>query len=158
MRGAGSSFGPNNNTTFQHNTVWLNGADSQAIVCHASCPASTVITGNILAGVRNALWINGSGWTEQYNVMNGPVNVALSSTSTRAAAKFVNAPSDLHLTGASPAIDRAAVSPFTVDLDGVPVPQNGDCTGASSSDSGTYEYVSPNCQLGRPVGIRHANR
>ncbi len=156
VRGAGSSFGPNNNTTFQHNTVWLNGPDSQAIVCHASCPASTVIAGNILAGVRNALWINGSGWTEQYNVMNGPVNVALNATSTTAAAKFVNAPSDLHLTGTSPAIDRAGVSPFTVDLDGVPVPQNGDCAGASASDSGTYEYVSPNCHLGRPVDIRHA--
>ena len=145
LRGASTSLGPNNNTTFAHNTIWLNGPSSQAIVCHASCPASTVISGNVLVAVRNALWIDGSGWTEQYNVMNGPVNTTLNSTSTSAPARLVSPPTDLHLTGTSPAIDRAGVSPFTADLDGVAVPQNGDCTGASLSDSGAYEYVSPNC-------------
>jgi hypothetical protein len=95
--------------------------------------------------VKNSLWINGSGWTERQNVLNGPINVPRNSTSTTAPAGFVNAPTDLHLTGSSPAIDRAGTGFSTLDLDGKAVPQNGDCTGTAAADSGTYEYDSPNC-------------
>ncbi|MGY2746300.1 hypothetical protein ACQCSU_03070 [Pseudarthrobacter sp. O4] len=144
-RGTGTSFGPTNGTIFEFNTVYLNGPQSQAIVCHASCPSSTVIRANILAGVKNSLWINGSGWTEKQNVLNGPINFVPNSTSTTAPAAFVNAPTDLHLTGSSPAIDRAGTSFSTLDLDGRAVPQNGDCTGTAAADSGAYEYDSPNC-------------
>ena len=144
-RGPGTSFGPTNGTVFEFNTVYLNGPQSQAIVCHASCPSSTVIRGNILAGVKNSLWINGSGWTERQNVLNGPVNFVPNSTSTTAPARFVNAPADLHLTGTSPAIDRAGTSPSAVDLAGFAVPQDGDCNGASAADSGAYEFNPPNC-------------
>ena len=62
-RGGTSSFGPTNGTTFEHNTVWLDGPDSQAVVCHASCPASTVIRANILVAVRNSPWMDSAGWT-----------------------------------------------------------------------------------------------
>lgn len=144
-RGPTSSFGPTNNTTFEFNTVWLDGPESQAIVCHASCPASSVIRGNILVAVRNSLWIDGSGWTEEQNVLNGPSTVTPSNTSTTAPAGFVNAPAELHLTSSSPAIDRAGTSAFTVDLDGHAVAQNGDCTGDGPADAGAYEYKSPNC-------------
>ncbi|BCW71605.1 hemolysin [Arthrobacter sp. NicSoilB8] len=144
-RGPGTSFGPTNGTVFEFNTVYLNGPQSQAVVCHASCPASTVIRGNILAGVKNSLWINGSGWTERQNVFNGPINVVPNSTSTTAPARFVNAPADLHLTSTSPAIDRAGASPAAFDLAGVAVPQDGDCSGASAADSGAYEFDPPNC-------------
>jgi hypothetical protein len=144
-RGPGSSFGPTNDTTFEHNTVWLDGPDSQAVVCHASCPASTKIRGNILVAVRNALWIDGSGWTEQRNVLNGPTNVAPDSTSSTAPAGFVNAPGDLHLTSSSPAIDRAGTGASTMDLDGQAAARNGDCTGDGPADSGVYEYHPGNC-------------
>ncbi|MDQ0822711.1 hypothetical protein QFZ79_000450 [Arthrobacter sp. V4I6] len=144
-RGTGTSVGPTNGTVFEFNTVYLNGPQSQGIVCHATCPSSTVIRGNILVGVKNSLWINGSGWTERQNVLNGPINVTRNSTSTNAPARFVNAPTDLHLTSTSPAIDRAGTSFSTLDLDGHAVPQNGDCTGTAAADSGTYEYDSPNC-------------
>ncbi|MET3921626.1 hypothetical protein [Arthrobacter sp. UYEF20] len=144
-RGSGTSFGPTNGTIFEFNTVYLNGTQSQAIVCHASCPSSTVIRANILVGVKNSLWINGSGWTEKQNVLNGPINFVPNSTSTTAPAGFANAPTDLHLTSTSPAIDRAGTSFSTLDLDGRAVPQNGDCTGTAAADSGTYEFDSPNC-------------
>jgi hypothetical protein len=144
-RGTGTSFGPTNGTIFEFNTVYLNGPQSQAIVCHATCPSSTVIRANILVGVKNSLWINGSGWTEKQNVLNGPTNFVPNSTSTTAPARFVNAPTDLHLTSTSPAIDRAGTSLSTVDLDGRPVPQNGDCAGTAAADSGAYEFDSPNC-------------
>ncbi|HET6240557.1 MAG TPA: choice-of-anchor Q domain-containing protein [Arthrobacter sp.] len=49
------------------------------------------------------------------------------------------------LTSASPAIDRAGTSPAAFDLDGRPVPQNGDCAGTAAADSGAYEFDSPNC-------------
>jgi hypothetical protein len=144
-RGPTSSFGPTNNTTFENNTVWLDGPDSQAIVCHASCPSSTKIRGNILVAVRNSLWIDGSGWTEQQNVLNGPTTVTPDSTSTTAPAGFVNAPADLHLTSSSPAIDRAGTSASTADLDGQAVARNGDCTGDGAADAGAYEYHRSNC-------------
>ncbi|MDQ0819148.1 hypothetical protein QFZ69_000027 [Arthrobacter sp. V1I7] len=144
-RGTGTSFGPTKGTIFEFNTVYLNGPQSQAVVCHATCPSSTVIRANILVGVKNSLWINGSGWTERQNVLNGPINVPLNSTSTSAPARFVNAPVDLHLTGTSPAIDRAGTGFSTFDLDGRAVPQNGDCAGTAAADSGAYEYDSPNC-------------
>lgn len=144
-RGPGTSFGPTNGTVFEFNTVYLTGPQSQAVVCHATCPASTVIRANILVGVKNSLWMNGSGWTERQNVFNGPANITPDSTSTTAPARFVNAPADLRLTGTSPAIDRAGTSPSALDLAGAPVPQNGDCTGTAAADSGAYEYDSPNC-------------
>jgi hypothetical protein len=144
-RGTGTSLGPTNGTVFEFNTVYLNGPNSQGIVCHASCPSSTVIRANILVGVKNSLWINGSGWTEKQNVFNGPVNFTPNSTSTTAPARFVNAPTDLHLTSTSPAIDRAGTSPSTLDLDGAPAIQNGDCLGTADADSGAYEFDSPNC-------------
>jgi hypothetical protein len=144
-RGPGTSFGPTNGTVFEFNTVYLNGPQSEAVVCHASCPSSTVIRANILVGVKNSLWMNGNGWTERQNVLNGPTNIVRHSTSTTASARFVNAPSNLHLTSASPAIDRAGTSPSAFDLDGRPVPQNGDCAGTAAADSGAYEFDSPNC-------------
>lgn len=144
-RGTGTSFGPTTGTVFEFNTVYLTGARSQGIVCHAGCPSSTVIRGNILVGVKNSLWINGSGWTEKQNVLNGPVNVVPNSTSSTAPARFVNPPADLRLAATSPAIDRAGASPSGFDLAGLAVPQDGDCNGTAAADSGAYEFDSPNC-------------
>ncbi len=144
-RGPKSSFGPTEGTVFEFNTVWLDGPESQAVVCHAACPASTVIRGNILVAVRNSLWIDGSGWTEQENVLNGPSSVEPGGTSTKEPASFVDAPTDLHPTSLSPAIDRAGSSPFTADLDGRPVARDGDCRGDAAADAGAYEYQPPAC-------------
>lgn len=144
-RGAGTSFGPTNGTVFEFNTVYLTGAVSQAVVCHATCPSSTVVRANILVGVKNSLYMNGSGWTEKQNVLNGPTNITPNSTSTTAAAGFVSAPANLRLTSTSPAIDRAGTSAYTLDLAGAPATQNGDCAGTAAADSGAYEFDSPAC-------------
>ena len=144
-RGRTSSFGPTNGTTFEHNTVWLDGPDSQAVVCHASCPASTVVRANILVAARNSLWMDSAGWTEEQNVLNGPTNIVPSATSTTDPAGFVDAPADLHLSGASPAIDRAGQALFPMDLDGRQATQNGDCQGGDAADAGAYEYRPANC-------------
>lgn len=140
VRGPASAFGPVTNTTFEFNTVWLDGPGSQAVVCHASCPASTTIRGNILVAQRHALWIDGAGWTEQQNVLNGRTTVRPDSTSSTAPAGFVDAPDNLRLTGSSPAIDRAGAGASATDLDGQRTARNGDCTGDSAADSGAYEY------------------
>jgi hypothetical protein len=144
-RGNGTSFGPTNGTVFEFNTVYLTGTQSQAVVCHATCPATTVIRANILVGVKNSLWINGSGWIEKQNVLNGPTNITPNSTSTTAPARFAYAPPDLRLSGTSPAIDRAGTTPYTVDLLKAPSVQNGDCAGTAAADAGAYEYDSPYC-------------
>ncbi|MBT2549470.1 hypothetical protein [Arthrobacter sp. ISL-65] len=145
IRGRDTRYGPTKSTTFEFNTVWLNGSRSRGVVCHALCPSSTVIRANILVAVRDALWMDGSGWTAQSNVVNGPSNVPLDKSSTTAPAEFVNPPKDLHLTSGSPAIDRAKSSPSGVDLDHVPVPQKGHCSGAGQADAGAYEYDPANC-------------
>jgi hypothetical protein len=144
-RGTGTSFGPTNGTVFEFNTVYLTGSVSEAVVCHATCPSSTVVRANILVGVKNALYMNGSGWTEKQNVLNGPTNITPDSTSTTAAAGFVSAPANLRLTSTSPAIDRAGTSAYTLDLAGAPATQNGDCAGTAAADSGAYEFDSPAC-------------
>lgn len=84
IRGPNSQYGPTNSTTFEFNTVWLNGSRSRGVVCYASCPSTTVIRENILVAVRDALWLDGAGWIEQYNVVDGPSNVPLDSTSRTA--------------------------------------------------------------------------
>lgn len=145
VRGPGSSFGPTNGTVFEHNTVWLDGSGSQAVVCHASCPRSTVIRANILVAVRNSIWMDGSGWTEEQNVLNGPTNIVPSSSSTTEPARFANPPADLHLTAASPAIDRAGDGFSGQDLGGQSAARDGDCKGTSAADSGAYEYAPSNC-------------
>ena len=125
--------------------MYLTGAVSQAVVCHATCPSSTVVRANILVGVKNSLYMNGSGWTEKQNVLNGPTNITPNSTTSMAPAGFVSAPADLRLTSTSPAIDRAGTTPYTVDLMQAPSVQNGDCSGTAAADAGSYEYDSPNC-------------
>ncbi len=145
IRGPKSPYGPTNGTVFEHNTVWLDGPDSKAVVCHASCPASTVIRGNILVAVRHSLWMDGTGWTERQNVLNGPSNVTPDKSSTMAPAEFVDAPEDLRLTASSPAIDRVAPSPFDADLGGRAAVQKGSCTGTRASDAGAYEFSPSGC-------------
>lgn len=145
IRGPSSPFGPTNGTVFEHNTVWLDGPESKAVVCYASCPASTVIRGNILVAVRHSLWMDGTGWTERENVLNGPSNVIPDRSSTTAPAGFVNAPQDLRLSAASPAIDRAGASPFDVDLEGRSTVQKGGCAGNKAPDAGAYEYSPSGC-------------
>ncbi|MFF2318984.1 hypothetical protein ACFVTE_22280 [Arthrobacter sp. NPDC058097] len=145
IRGPDTKFGPTNGTIFEFNTVWLDGSHSRGVVCHANCPSSTVIRANILVALRDALWMDGSGWTEQANVVNGPSNVPLDNSSTTAPAEFVNPPDDLHLTGGSPAIDRTGSSPSGVDLDQTSVPQKGQCSGSGQADAGAYEYRPSNC-------------
>lgn len=146
-RGPTTGFGPTNGTVFEFNTVYLTGPQSQAIVCHAQCPSSTVIRGNILVGVKNSLWINGSGWTEKENVFTGPINVTPSPTSRRVPSGpgFVTTGTDFHLTAGSAAVDLTSSSTAALDLDGRPVPQDGNCNGTATADAGAYEYDSPNC-------------
>ncbi|MFC9350515.1 hypothetical protein [Arthrobacter sp. NPDC057013] len=145
-RGPSTSFGPTNGTVIEFNTVYLNGPQSQAVVCHAQCPSSTVIRGNVLVGVKNSLWINGTGWTEKENVFTGPVNVTPSPTSRRVpSVGFVTTGTDFHLTAGSAAVDLTSSSTAALDLDGRPVPQDGNCNGTATADAGAYEYDSPNC-------------
>jgi hypothetical protein len=89
--------------------------------------------------------MDGSGWTEEQNVLNGPTNISPSASSSTAPADFVDAPNDLHLSPTSPAIDRAGPSLAGLDVSGQPIPQGGDCAGASEADSGAYEYAGTNC-------------
>jgi hypothetical protein len=89
--------------------------------------------------------MDSAGWTEEQNVLNGPTNIVPGPTSTTDPAGFVDAPADLHLSGTSPAIDRAAAAPFPQDLDGQPARRSGSCHGNATADSGTYEYRPAGC-------------
>jgi len=124
-------------TVIQHNSIYLVGASTQALVCYSTCASSTAVQDNVLRGEQQALWMDGSGWTLTGNVVNGPSNQAISGTNTTADAALVNPPSDLHLTASSPAVDRGSTLPYSTDLDGNPVPSG------PAPDSGAYEYQQP---------------
>ena len=121
------------NTTIEHNSVWLVGATTQALVCYNTCAANDTISDNVFRAEKQAFFADGSGWAATGNVVNGPSTPALGGTNTTAAAALVSPPGDLHPTASSPAVDRATSTPFTTDFDGKPVPSG------AAPDSGAYE-------------------
>ncbi|MFP3462981.1 hypothetical protein R5O87_19280 [Arthrobacter globiformis] len=132
----GRSTGTADGNTYRYNLVrsTCGSLCAQAVVCHAQCPSSTVIRGNVLVGVKISLWINGSGWTEKEKVFTGPVNVTPSPTSRRVpSVSFVTTGTDFHLTANSAAIDLTTSSSSSLDLDDRPVPQDGNCNGTATA-------------------------
>lgn len=122
------------NTRIDHNSIYLVGSQTKALVCYSGCASTTSFIDNVLRAEAWALWTDGSGPIGG-NVVNGRTNPApLPPGNSTAPARLVNPPSDLHLTSSSPAIDFATTISWPVDLDGKSVPYG------PRPDSGTYEY------------------
>jgi hypothetical protein len=141
-RGPADSRGPVLATRVYNNTAVLTGAGSQGVVCYAGCSSSILTLRNdIVVAQRDALFADAP-FDEAHDVFYGPIaNVALGQGSIVADPRF-RAPSrgDFLLSGSSPAVDRGVRLGFSQDLDGNPVPVDGNGDGQALPDSGCFEY------------------
>ncbi|MEO5574736.1 MAG: phytase [Gaiellaceae bacterium] len=140
-RGAGSRYGPVQQTRLDHNTVYLTGESSQGVVCHDGCGL------NILTMRNNIVY---AGWKagyadapfdEDYDLFwGGPVQFATGQHSLVADPAFVRAPAgDLRLRRSSPAIDRAVDLGYKRDFANRSARADGDGDGRSTPDLGAFE-------------------
>ena len=142
-RGRTSSFGPTNGTVFEFNTVYLTGAVSQAVVCHATCPSSTVVRANILVGGQELPVHERFGLDREAERPQRPDEHRGQQHHHHGARRVCGGPANLRLTSTSPAIDRAGTKPVHHGPGRAPATQNGDCRPAPPLMSGTYEFDSP---------------
>ena len=126
-----------------HNTLVDGNGNAGAAV--TGITGTTWITNNVIAGYGAAIFNNGSGaMNEDFNLffintsdLLGPVN-SFGHSITGQNPQFVDpANGDFRLSAASPALDNAATTGTTVDLDGISRPQG------SQSDRGAYERPYP---------------
>lgn len=141
-RGAASSFGPVANTRAYDNTVYLTGSSSQGFVCHAGCSASILVMRN---NVIQAAWKVGyadAPFDEDYDLFfQGQIQFTRGAHTLVADPRFVSpSTGDFHLLATSPAIDSGASGlGWSTDLDGNPVPREGNGDGVTGVDRGAYE-------------------
>jgi hypothetical protein len=139
-RGAGSGYGPIARTTLVNNTAVLTGAASQGVICHAGCDAGILtMRNNIVVATVKAGFADGP-FDDDRNLWGGKVQFVRSPTSLRGDPRFVDAGAgDFRLRSDSPAVDRGVASGYAADLDGAPVPADGDGDGTTAPDLGGYE-------------------
>jgi hypothetical protein len=151
LRGMSDPFGPTTNVNVVHNTVKVTGSTSDAFVCSGSCPTSTSAEDNIFRAGRTGAHIDAAGVDHGDNIFEGDsldyYGFTINARSKTGEPGFVST-TNLHLrSGTSAAAEYAGSAHigYTTDLDGVTVPQNGNCSGGNYADSGTYEYDPPGC-------------
>ena len=150
VRGGGNAYGPTYDTTLYHNTVYLTGSQSQAVVCHSGCSNS------ILTAVANIFWAEEKAFfadgrfTERENIYwnrSGDPFVQfqgfnLDSSSMVANPHFLNPSArQFYLQANSPAIDAANTVRESTDMNGDSVPHNG------RADIGAFEWPGANASI-----------
>jgi hypothetical protein len=142
-RGAASSYGPVARTRVFHNTVYMTGASSEGVVCHAGCSADILtMRNNIVVAVQQSGYSDAP-FDEDYNLFwGGRVRWTLGSNSRFADPQFVDPnAANLRPRAWSPAVDRGQdLSGYTLDLDRLAAPVDGDGDGVARRDMGAFEY------------------
>lgn len=140
-RGNGLSFGPVNDTTVVHNTVYLTGEDSQGIICSGCTIDLLKLKANIIWADTKVIYVTGK-VTDENNIFYSsdgmPILQGLTAKSGSVNnPKFINAKAgDFKLQIDSPAINKGGVDLlYNYDKGGVHIPLQG------STDSGAFEYV-----------------
>ncbi len=144
-RGASNGLGPVLHTHLDNNTVYLTGSSSQGFVCYAGCgPDILTMRNNVIQAVSKVGYADAP-FDENNDVFyGGALQFTKGSTSVVADPLFVNpSAQDFHLQAQSPAIDRGANETYTQDLDGNPVPVDGNGDGVAAPDAGSYERQGP---------------
>jgi hypothetical protein len=159
LRGASSNYGPNTNVKIQHNTISVDydeatgglTDETEGIVCHASCPDSTVIQDNIIVAGYQSIYVDNTNVTATGNLTLGRVATSSFKLAKASANKWDTNPlfissTNLKLMSSSPAIDYGTIVPSSgKDYSGITVPLDGNCDTTAAPDSGAYEFVPTNC-------------
>ena len=141
-RGANSRYGPVLGTELYNNSVLLQGGLSEGIVCHAGCgPHILRMRNNVIQAVRKAGFADAPFDDGNGVYFGGRIQFTPGPGSRVVAPLFTDpATGDLRLLPTSPGIDAGtSVVPFTADLDGKPVPADGNGDGVAVIDIGAYE-------------------
>jgi parallel beta-helix repeat protein len=140
-RGGEDGYGPVLNTRLFNNTVVMTGAGSQGFVCHGGCNGEVLtMRNNIIQAVLKAGYADGA-FDEDYNLYAGGITqFPLGPHSTVGDPGFRNpGAGDFHLAAGSPAVDSGVDSGYGSDLDGRPVPSDGNADGIHVADRGALE-------------------
>lgn len=140
-RGAKSRYGPVVGTVVVNNTVYLEGADSQGLVCHAGCTRELLRARNNIIEARKKVGYADAPFDDDHGIYWGArVEFPLGPRSRVVDPRFVNAPAaDLRLAAASPGIDSGTPTSYSTDVTGSVVPRDGDADGVAAADRGAYE-------------------
>ncbi|MEV0195258.1 hypothetical protein [Nonomuraea sp. NPDC050691] len=128
--------GPVFGTVFRNNSMYLPNADSEGVVCDASCTNQHLtLSQNIVVAAKKIAYAGAAFTAHDHNVFyGGQFQMSAGTANVRKDPKFdPNRP--LHLLGTSPAIGLGVTKFNDVDLDGVAVGQDG------RIEAGAYEYV-----------------
>jgi hypothetical protein len=137
-RGGSSGWGPVYRTRLYNNSVLLTGANSQGFVCHGGCGADILtMRNNVIQAVLKAGYADAS-FDEDFNLYAGPTQFTRGPNSLTGNPLFSSA-TDLRLQATSPAVDRGVALGYASDLDGRPVPRDGNGDGRAQVDLGAYE-------------------
>lgn len=142
-RGSDSGRGPVDGTVAHHNSVYMTGQTSQGFVCYAGCDSDSLsLRNNIIKAVWKVGYADGPIDTD-YNIFSGGnAQFEMGSHSIFANPRWVDPGSgDLHLRPASSAVDSGKWLGYNRDLDGTPLPVDGDESGSARVDRGAYEYT-----------------
>lgn len=131
-RGSGSSYGPVARTSVYNNSAYLTGSESYAIQCTGGCGPSILTFKNNIVWSQDRIGYADAAFDEGNNIYwrsDGAPKVwfPTSSSSRKVDPRFASPSTrDLHVTSASPAIDRGTMESvsrgFVTDMDGEAVP------------------------------------
>lgn len=135
-----TAWGPVYNTTAVHNSVYLSGSRALGISCIGCSPRILSLSRNAIVVPEYGVGYADGAFESTRNIYNGETWFPLGETDSTVDVRFRNAPSDLSLRWASPAVDAVPALPgWSKDLAGVRVPQDGDRDGVRYADIGAFE-------------------
>jgi hypothetical protein len=141
-RGSDSRWGPVLRTAVYNNTVHLDGAGSEGVVCHGGCGNSVLAMQNNIVEAAKIGYADAR-FDEDHNLYSAPQppSFEIGANTILADPQFRDpAAGNLRLRSSSPALDRGVDLGFRLDFDDVTTPQDGNGDGIAVPDLGAFEF------------------